>query len=103
METNSAYTGPMSEHAVEASRFDPIEKYVTVAYLYRVLANADRQSDENLGWSRPNVYYWLNRCKIRLVDIAGHKYVPMVDLPMLIMTLQAAKREAREKRSGGDG
>jgi hypothetical protein len=51
-----------------------------------------------LGWSRPNVYYWLNRCKVNLVEIAGYKMVAVDDLPRLVMMLTKAKEEAHERR-----
>ena len=73
-----------SEHAPAAPT-----KYIRPSQLAKIL-----------GWSRPNVYYWLNRCKIEVVEIAGYKMVPVHDLPRLVMTLTKAKEEAYERRGG---
>jgi hypothetical protein len=51
-----------------------------------------------LGWSRPNVYYWLRKCEIEVVLIAGYQMVPISDLARLVMTLTKAKQDAYDKR-----
>jgi hypothetical protein len=67
----------------------PPETYITVSQLRKILGEAK--------WSRTNVYYWLRKCRIDLVDIAGHKFVPVSNLPSLVMTLQKAKDDAHTK------
>jgi predicted site-specific integrase-resolvase len=53
-----------------------------------------------LGWPRTNVYYWVKRCDIKVVAIAGHQFIPINDdLPRLIMTLQQAKEAVAKERT----
>jgi hypothetical protein len=51
-----------------------------------------------LGWSRTNVHYWLFRCGVELVDIAGYKLVPVDELPALVMMLRKAKEDAHAQK-----
>lgn len=55
-----------------------------------------------LGWSRTNVYYWLRKCDIQLVYVAGHPLVPVSDLARIVLTMKAAKAEALRKRGWGE-
>lgn len=77
----------MFEQTPDEGRFDPPPAYIRPSKLARIL-----------GWSRPNVYYWLNKCRIRVVDFDGHKMIPVSDLPTIVMTLRKAKEDAHARR-----
>lgn len=64
---------------------DPPSHYIRPSELARIL-----------NWPRSSIYYWLNRCRIDVVTIAGHKLIPIEDLPALVLTLQKARKDAHE-------
>lgn len=53
-----------------------------------------------LGWRRTNVYYWLHKCKIPLVEFAGHHLIPVDDLPTVVLRLQQARADATKEKPG---
>ena len=67
-------------------------RYVTPGQIHKILGPE---------WgSRVNVYYWLAKCDIKVVDVAGFKMVPAESLATVIMTLKQAKEDSRRQRDG---